>query len=242
MQENSTPGAQGSADVQAFAAEKEYDARDFVVVSRAVPDVIEEIRYFGTYNFVGRRFVGYEQPCALLTREAADALRAASDEFVKLGYRIRLYDAYRPQRAVDGLVAWARDAEDTAMKRVFYPDVDKARLFELDFVAARSKHSHGSTADITLFDERLGRDVDMGSPFDFFGPVSHRDYADLTEGQLSHRRLLRKVMESCGFESLYSEWWHFTLADEPYLDTFFDFPVRADVAGRAWRRQDFASA
>jgi D-alanyl-D-alanine dipeptidase len=215
-------------------AAPEYDASDFVVLTQVVPDVIEEIRYFGTYNFLGRRFAGYEQPCALVTREAAQALRRASDEFVRLGYRLRVYDTYRPQRAVDGLVAWALDAQDTVMKRVFYPNVDKERLFELDFVARRSRHSHGSTADVTLFDVASGHDVDMGSPFDLFDPVSHAECTGLTERQVANRHLLRDVMLASGFEGLYSEWWHFTLVDEPYPDTFFDFPVRADVAGGIW--------
>lgn len=201
------------------------DASGFVLVSDVVPDVIQEIRYFSSYNFLGRRVAGYEQPVALMTREAAQALRVASDAFVARGYRIKLFDTYRPQVAVDDFITWARDLEDTAMKPVFYPDVPKGELFERGYIAARSAHSRGSCADMTLLDAATGREVDMGSPFDFFGPISHADYSNLTPTQLASRALLRDVMLASGFEPYHEEWWHFTLADEPYPGTYFAFPV-----------------
>lgn len=202
-----------------------HDASDFVLVSDVAPDVIQEIRYFSTYNFLGRRVAGYLEPVALMTREAACALRQASDAFVARGYRIKLFDTYRPQRAVDDFVAWACDLDDVAMKPVFYPDVPKSELFARGYIAARSAHSRGSCADMTLLDVASGQEVDMGSPFDFFGEVSHGDYADLSPEQLANRALLRDVMMTCGFEPYREEWWHFTLADEPYPDTCFDIPV-----------------
>ena len=209
-----------------------FDASGFVLVSDVVPDVIQEIRYFSTYNFLGRRVAGYEQPVALMTREAACALRVASDTFVARGYRIKLFDTYRPQRAVDDFIAWARDLRDVAMQPVFYPDVPKDELFERGYIAARSAHSRGSCADMTLLDAATGRELDMGSPFDFFGPISHADYAELAPEQLANRALLRDVMVVSGFEPYHEEWWHFTLADEPYPDTYFAFPASAASVAR----------
>ena len=207
-------------------------ADGFVLLSDEVPDVIQEIRYFSTYNFLGRRVAGYLQPCALMTREAARALRAASDEFVARGFRVKVYDAYRPQRAVDDFVAWGRDLGDQAMKGVFYPEVDKARLFELGFIARRSAHSRGSCLDMTLVCASTGRELDMGSPFDLFGPASRADYAGLSPECLASRALLREVMAAHGFAPYSEEWWHFTLEGEPYPDVAFDFPVSAASVGR----------
>ena len=208
---------------------RDLDATEFVRVSDVVPGAIEEIRYFTTYNFTGHRVAGYEQPCALLTGPAAMAIARAAEALERRGLRVRVYDAYRPQRAVNDFIAWAQDLDDARMKGVFYPDVEKAELFERDYIAARSSHSRGSTVDLTLFDDRSGANLDMGSPFDFFGDVSHSDFAQLGARQLANRRLLREVMESAGFAGIPSEWWHFTLVDEPFPTTYFDFPVRADA-------------
>lgn len=198
----------------------------FVLVSEAIPDALLDIRYYTTYNFVGARIDGYEAPVALLTREAASALRRVSDDFRKQGLRLVIYDAYRPQRAVDHFVRWAADLSADSMKAVFYPEVDKADLFERGFIARRSGHSRGSTVDLTLFDERAGTPLDMGGPFDFFGELSHPDYAGVTPQQHANRMLLREAMLNRGFKPLSTEWWHFALIDEPYPDTYFDFPVR----------------
>ena len=197
----------------------------FVEIANAVPDVILEIRYYSTFNFVGERIDGYIEPTALLTKEAAKALKIASDKFASRGYRLKIYDAYRPQRAVDHFVRWAKDTSDQRMKKVFYPDVPKERLFELGFIAEHSGHSRGSTVDLTLFDMSRGCDVDMGGYFDYFGDISHFDHHDLTDAQRANRALLRDVMMDAGFAPYEYEWWHFTLRDEPYPDTFFDFPV-----------------
>ena len=198
----------------------------FVVLAEAVPDVILEIRYYSTYNFTGERVDGYEAPIALITKEAAEALKAASDDCVGRGYRLKVYDAYRPQRAVAHFVRWAADQEDTRMKQPFYPELDKSVLFEQGYIAERSGHSRGSTVDLTLFDMRTGKEVDMGGTFDWFGERSHPDCQDVTGEQFANRMMLREIMVAHGFRPLAEEWWHFTLENEPYPDTYFDFPVK----------------
>ena len=197
------------------------DSSDFVAITDVVPDVILEIRYYGTYNFVGTRIDGYMAPTALLTRRAADSLKAVSDDV-----RLKIYDAYRPQCAVDHFVRWAADVADTTMRRYFYPDVDKSRLFELDYIMAKSGHTRGSTVDLTLFDMTTEKEVDMGGTFDWFGTESHPDYRGITDVQFANRMILRDAMLRHGFKPLDSEWWHFTLKDEPYPDTYFTFPVK----------------
>ena len=145
---------------------------------------------------------------------------------MKRGYRLKIYDAYRPQRAVSHFMRWAKDAEDARMKPCFYPNLDKSVLFDQGYIAEKSGHSRGSTVDLTLFDMKTGKEVDMGGTFDWFGEESHPDYRGVTEEQLANRMLLREIMLSHGFKPLAEEWWHFTLADEPCPDTYFDFPVR----------------
>lgn len=206
--------------------DKTLDRSDFVEVTEVIPDAILEIRYYSTYNFVGARIDGYERPLALMTRCSADSLKAASDELKAQGYRIKIWDTYRPQRAVNHFIRWAEDLSDTTMKAVFYPMVDKSQLFEQQYIMARSGHSRGSTVDLTLLDAATGKELDMGSPFDWFGDESHPDYPDLTEQQIANRQILWDAMSGHGFKGIDSEWWHFTLADEPYPDTYFDFPIR----------------
>ena len=201
------------------------DSSDFVSLSEAIQDVILEIRYYSTFNFVGERIDGYEEPIALLTKEAAAALKNVSDEVLKSGYRLKIFDAYRPHKAVQHFVRWANDPDDTRMKSYFYPQLDKGVLFEQGYILEYSGHSRGSTVDLTLFDCRLGRDVDMGGSFDYFGELSHPDYKDITEEQYQNRMFLRDVMMRNGFEPIAEEWWHFTLKQEPYPDTYFTFPV-----------------
>ena len=233
--------------VQKPVESPENDSSAFVSLTDAVPDAILEIRYYGTYNFVGARIDGYEQPTALITREAGAALRAVSDELVAKGYRLKIYDAYRPQKGVDHFVRWAEDLADTRMKPYFYPDLDKSVLFDQEYIMLKSGHTRGSTVDLTLFDMRTEKEVDMGGTFDWFGPESHPDFCGnpetgeytgdnskspsvpkrtITREQFENRMLLRRAMLSHGFKPLDTEWWHFTLADEPFPDTYFTFPVR----------------
>ena len=208
------------------------DISDFVLLSDAVPDAILEIRYYSTYNFVGDRIYGYEQPVALLTREAAAALREVSDELVARGYRLKIYDAYRPQMAVAHFMRWALDYDDTRMKAYFYPELEKDQLFPQGYISDHSGHSRGSTVDLTLFDMNTEKEADMGGPFDYFGKLSHPDYKGITEEQYANRMTLREAMSAHRFKPLEEEWWHFTLENEPYPDTYFTFPVSIDsVAG-----------
>ena len=202
------------------------DTRGFVSVGDAVPDAILEIRYYSTFNFIGDRIDGYERPAALLTREAAARLKEAAGDLAEKGYRLKIFDAYRPQMAVDHFMRWAEDPSDTRMKRYFYPDLRKSDLIPGHYIARRSGHSRGSTVDLTLFDMRTHREVDMGSPFDFFGEASHPDSPGVSEPQRAARMLLRGAMMRRGFLPIASEWWHFTLENEPYPDTYFTFPVR----------------
>ena len=215
------------------AAVNPADASGFVVLADVVPDVIQEIRYYSTYNFVGDRIRGYEEPVALMTKEAAFALKDVADELREKGYRLKIFDAYRPQMAVDHFKAWAENLKDTRMKEYFYPDLNKDVLFEQGYIAAYSGHSRGSTVDLTLFDMNTEKEVDMGGTFDYFGERSHPDFkGDLTPEQLKNRRILQQAMFRHGFKGLDTEWWHFTLRNEPYPDTYFTFPSgKASVQG-----------
>ncbi len=202
------------------------DASGFVSVGEAVPDVILEIRYYSTFNFIGERIDGYEAPVALMTREGAEALRKASDMAVARGYRLKIFDAYRPQMAVDHFVRWAGNAGDIRMKAFFYPELGKDRLFPEGYIAEHSGHSRGSTVDLTLFDTRTQQEADMGGHFDYMGELSHPDYPGICGWQRENRFLLREIMTSSGFRPAAEEWWHFTLEGEPYPDTYFTFPIR----------------
>ena len=209
------------------------DASDFVLLSEAVPDAILEIRYYSTYNFIGDRIDGYEEPLAILTKEAAAALKEVSDELVSMGYRLKIFDAYRPQMAVTNFMNWALDPDDARMKEYFYPELEKDVLFPQGYIAEHSGHSRGSTLDLTLFDMKTEREVDMGGTFDYFGELSHPDYTDITEEQYAMRMLLREVMVKHGFRPLEEEWWHFTLENEPFPDTYFTFPINSDSVAPA---------
>ena len=227
----SQPGQQdaGSAAGSAAAAGPDpADSSGFVLLADVVPDAIQEIRYYTTFNVVGERIDGYEQPVALITREAGEALKLASDALIEQGYRLKIFDAYRPQMAVDHFVRWSQDPDDQRMKPYFFPDMDKSVLFEQGYIAEQSGHTRGSTVDLTLFDMRTEREVDMGGTFDFFGELSHPDYRGITDEQYAMRMVLRDAMVEAGFAPLPEEWWHFRLDPEPYPDTYFTFPVNED--------------
>ena len=203
------------------------DASGFVSLGEAIPDAILEIRYYTTYNFIGERIDGYEEPIALMTKEGAAALKKVSDELKEKGYRLKIFDAYRPQRAVTHFVNWSRVADDVKMKEYFYPELEKNRIFPLGYVAEHSGHTRGSTVDLTLFDMKKGKEVDMGGTFDYMGELSHPDYEGISEEQYANRMLLRKTMIKHGFRPIPEEWWHFTLENEPYPNTYFTFPVNS---------------
>ena len=200
----------------------------FVVLGDYVPGIIQEIRYHSTYNFIGERIDGYEEPVALLSIEAARALKAAGNEFFVMGYRMKVFDAYRPAGAVRRFVLWGLEDQDIRMKPYFYPELEKQELFAKGYIDARSSHSRGSAVDLTLLDMATGKELDMGGPFDYFGELSHPDYRGITEEQYRNRMTLQRVMVRNGFQPLFCEWWHFMLVDEPYPDTYFEFPVSAE--------------
>ena len=208
------------------------DFSGFVLLADAVPDALQDLRYHTTFNFIGRQVDGYELPCALLARQAAEALRPAVEASRRLGLRLKVLDAYRPQRAVDCFVRWAADEDDASMKPWFYPETEKKDLYALDFIGRRSRHIRGSAVDLTLVDMGTGMDLDMGGPFDFFGPRSNYRWDGLTPRQAENRRLLRSLMAGCGFVPLEAEWWHFSLGEEPFPDTYFDFPIDCAVVNR----------
>ena len=184
-----------------------------------------DIRYAGAHNFVGRPVDGYEAPRCLLTQAAAEALAAVARDLAPRGLHIKVFDCYRPTRAVANFVRWARDLNDTAGKVEFYPNVDKRTLFRDGYIASQSGHSRGSTADLTLA-QADGREFDMGTPFDFFSPKSWTANPSISLEAHANRMLLATAMRRRGFRGYDKEWWHFTLRGEPFPDTFFDFPVK----------------
>lgn len=198
----------------------------FVNVGKFIPEMTVQMRYYTTENFVGTRVDGYAVPICYLTPPAADALRDAEASLKPFGLGLKLFDCYRPQRAVDHFVRWAEDLNDTKTKRDYYPNVPKSKLFARGYIAARSGHSRGSTVDLTLIDLKSGTELDMGTPFDFFSPRSWPTSPEVTAQQRANRLLLRRVMTGAGFRPLKEEWWHFTLENEPYPDTYFDLPIR----------------
>jgi D-alanyl-D-alanine dipeptidase len=202
--------------------------KGFVYLDETVPDILTDMRYATTHNFVGDRIDGYLQPRPILTRQAAVALQKAQEELRPFGLGLKLFDAYRPQRAVDHFVRWAKDVTDIRMKAEFYPGVQKENLFRDDYIAAKSGHSRGSTVDVTIvpLGDASARELDMGTGFDFFGPESWPERRDISPDQRAHRMLLQILMKKCGFTPYPKEWWHFTLKNEPFPDTYFDFPVR----------------
>ena len=201
------------------------DASGFVLLSDFIPDIVQEIRYFSTFNFVGERIDGYEEPCALLTIDAARALKAISNEMAVRGYRLKIFDAYRPVMAVKRFIFWGIEDQDIRMKPYFYPEISKQDTFALGYIAKQSSHSRGSAIDLTLLDMKSGKEVDMGGPFDYFGELSHPDYRGITDEQYENRMMLQRTMVRNGFAPYECEWWHFMLEKEPFPDDYFNFPV-----------------
>jgi len=195
----------------------------FVDAAAVVDGLIVDVRYFGANNFVGERIDGYERPRCLLSVPAANALAAVERDLSARGLGLKVFDCYRPQRAVDQFVRWAQRIDDVKRKREFYPDEDKRELFKKGYISDRSGHSRGSTVDLTLVLRADARELDMGSPFDFFSPKSWPSDSDQAQ---QNRALLAAAMRRGGFRPYDKEWWHFTLNNEPFPDTYFDFPVR----------------
>lgn len=197
----------------------------FVYVKEIVPDVIVEMRYFTNNNFVGIPVDGYRNNRAILAEPAARALKKVQEELKQEGYCLKIFDAYRPQRAVNQFISWAKQPGDTLKKQQFYPDVPKNELFERGYISSRSGHSRGSTIDLSIVDANTGEEVDMGSPYDFFGSISHHDTSMISNDQRKNRQLLKTVMRKHGFAAYPQEWWHYTFKPEAFPDTYFDFTV-----------------
>lgn len=197
----------------------------FVYVKTIIPDLDVELRYYSTNNFVGDTITGYHANVLILTKSTALALKNVQDDLQQQGYCLKVYDGYRPQRAVNHFIRWAKDLKDTINKQHYYPKVVKRYLFKEGYIASRSGHSRGSTVDLTIIDGNTEEELDMGSPFDFFGEESGLTYTNLTEAQKANRQLLQGVMLKHGFRNYVEEWWHFTLRGEPFPNTYFDFEV-----------------
>lgn len=207
------------------AAKQRMLPEGFVYLDDVIPSAQYRNGYYNDHNFVGARIDGYLAPFAIATVEAAEALRAVGEEMAASGYQLVIYDAYRPQKAVDHFIRWSQDAEDIAMKESFYPNEGKDELFQLGYLARRSGHSRGSTIDLTLASAETGEEIDMGGPVDLLDERSHFATKQITEEQAANRSLLKDVMSRHGFKPYSKEWWHYTLKDEPYPDTYFDFDV-----------------
>ena len=198
----------------------------FVSLAEVIPDLVIDLRYATANNFVGQRVDGYRQLPAILSAPAAAALAQVQATLRPFGLGLKVFDAYRPQRAVDHFVRWGQDLADQRTKPDYYPEVEKANLFQAGYIARRSSHSRGSTVDVTIVSrdgEGVVRDLDMGSRFDFFGPVSWPASRAVGPQQRANRALLQSLMRAQGFVPYAQEWWHFTLRDEPYPATYFDF-------------------
>lgn len=218
-------GAIASLFADPMASAQTPPPEAFVDVSTLAPDLIVDMRYAGNNNFVGRPIAGYQEPICLLTREAATALAAVQRDLAPFGLGLKVFDCYRPRRAVDDFVQWARDPTDQARRAEYYPRIDKSQLFALGYIASRSGHSRGSTVDLTLVDLGTGAELDMGSGFDLFDTLSWPTEPTLSPHQRAHRLLLRTTMRAHGFRPYDKEWWHFTLTSESFPDTYFDFAV-----------------
>lgn len=218
-----------AADQAADAASSQPASADLVDITSVAASVRLDIRYAGPDNFVGEPVEGYAAPKCLLSSEAAAALDRVQDDLARDGLSLLVFDCFRPQRAVDHFVRWAEDTAELRTKAEYYPAVDKARLFEEGYIAERSGHSRASTVDLTLAtvtEDGTATPLDMGTPFDFFDPLSHTESPDITPDQLANRLRLREAMDAGGFRNYPSEWWHYTLRDEPYPDTYFDREIR----------------
>jgi len=198
----------------------------FVSIKNVMPDIEVELRYAGTNNFVGQPVDGYEANECIITIEAANALKSLQEELYDHNLCLKIYDAYRPQIAVDHFVRWAKNLNDTINKGHFYPEVKKQDLFLEGYIASQSRHSSGSTVDITLVYGATGKELDMGSSWDYFGERSWVEYEDITEKQKSNRQLLQTFMAKHGFRNYPKEWWHFTLINEPFIGQYLDFVVQ----------------
>lgn len=198
----------------------------FVYLSKIDASIKSELRYFSNNNFIGKPIDGYINNSVIISSPAAKALQKVQAKLLKFNLSLKIFDAYRPQQAVDHFVRWAKDLEDTKMKKQYYPKAQKNKLFKLGYIASKSGHTRGSTVDLTIVDLNTNKELDMGSPYDFFGDISHPMQLKITEKQRANRLLLRNLMLTNGFKPYDNEWWHFTLKKEPFPSTYFNFPIK----------------
>lgn len=198
----------------------------FSDIQDSIPNIHVQLKYTTNDNFIGRPIDGYHASKAILSTKAIQALQHVQKELNPMGLGLKVFDAYRPQRAVDHFVHWAKDINDTIVKASFYPNIDKRDLFRDGYIALKSGHSRGSTIDVTLISLSTAKELDMGTSFDFFGEKSNHQYPKLSKLQKKNRKLLRSIMEKHGFKAYEKEWWHYTLEKEPFPDTYFDFPIQ----------------
>ncbi len=199
---------------------------EFVYLNEIDKTIKVDLRYFGNNNFIGKKIDGYEKNCLILTKPTAQALKEVQKDLLSKGLSLKVYDGYRPQQAVNHFVTWAKVLSDTLMKSKYYPNIPKSKLFELGYIASKSGHTRGSTVDLTIVDLKTNKELDMGSPFDFFGKQSHPFYQKINNTQKANRILLREVMLLHGFTPYNKEWWHFTLKNEPFPNKYFNFSIK----------------
>ena len=200
-------------------------AKGFVYLDDIDASIKSELRYFTNNNFIGKPIDGYHNNCVIVTLETAKKLKKIQEILIEKNLSLKIFDAYRPQQAVDHFVKWAKVLNDTIMKKQYYPKVQKSQLFKLGYIASKSGHTRGSTVDLTIVDLKTGKELDMGSPYDFFGEQSHPYFKNISKEQKENRFYLRKIMLANGFRPYNSEWWHFTLNNEPFPKTYFNFPI-----------------
>ena len=198
----------------------------FVYLDKIIPDIVLEMRYASKNNFTGRVIAGYEAPKCILTRRAAEALKSVQEELNRYSMSLKIFDAYRPQRSVDDFVKWWKDSSDIRMKSEYYPDVPKEQLFKEGYISLKSPHTRGSTVDLTVVTLPEKQELSMGGNFDLFGKISNAEFKDIKPLQKANRLLLKLIMEKHGFVNYDLEWWHYTLKNEPFPATYFNFPVK----------------
>lgn len=200
--------------------------KGFVYVDDIIPNIVVDAKYYTGKNFIGRKIDGYEANLAILTVEAAEALKKVQNDLNSKGFGLKIFDGYRPQMAVDHFTEWAADYGDTLMKDEHYPKIKKSTLFSSGYIAHKSGHSRGSTVDLTIIDLDTMEELDMGTTFDFFGVEAHFYYEGLTNLQKENRNSLKSLMEKHGFRYYKNEWWHYTLNNEPFKKKYFDFAIK----------------
>ena len=199
--------------------------KNFVYLEDIAPSIRIELRYFSNNNFIGKPIDGYNSNSLIITEETAKSLKIIQQELLQKELSLKIFDGYRPQKAVNHFVRWVQVLKDTLMKAQYYPKVKKNNLLKNGYIAERSGHSRGSTIDLTIINIKTGKALDMGSAYDFFGIQSHPLYQNISKKQKNNRMLLRNIMLNHGFKPYKNEWWHFTLKKEPFPNTYFTFPI-----------------